>query len=287
VVTNHFDRASKLAPVLLPLRPHDPGVLYLCGDVARAMGDNEKAKTLLEQSVSIDPNDFLSRYNLGMVLVILHEWQEAKDNLEKAIALDVPLPEVHFELAMALKGLGETDRATKEMALYQKSKKADENALEAAMASAQADMDLAGGKLDEAAGKYRQAVEQEPENADYKFKLSVALRKAGDQDGERAQLEEAVRLDPRLVGAQTRLGYLLSRAGDVEGALAHFRLAVKAAPAWTEAWINLAAELAVASHFSEARLAVARAIELDPNNAQAHQLSDQLARDPAAAQEHP
>jgi len=100
-------------------------------------------------------------------------------------------------------------------------------------------------------------------------------------------LEQAVKLDPRLAGAQNALGYLLSRSGEVDGAVEHFKMAVDAAPGWPEAWINLAAELAVGSHFPEARQAVSKALELDPGNAQAKELSDQLARDPAAKTEHP
>ena len=287
VLTNHFDRARPMAPVLLAKRPHDSEVLYLSGIVDRAVGDNEKAKAHLEAAVAIDPNFFNSRYNLGMVLVLLHEWQDAKENLEKAIELNTPVPEVHFELAKALKGLGETERAGQEMKLYQQLKKADEAALEAASAAAQGDKDLEAGNAQSAAGHYREAIEQAPQNAVYKYKLSMALRLAGDEKGERAQLEEAVKLDPKLAGAQNELGYVLSRAGDADAAVEHFRMAVQAAPAWAEAWINLAAELAVGAHFPEARDAVAKALTLEPGNAQARELSDQLARDPAAQAGHP
>ena len=58
----------------------------------------------------------------------------------------------------------------------------------------------------------------------------------------------------------------------------------QSARAWTEAWVNLAAELAVLSRFSEARGAVEKALALDPENAEARALNDQLARDPAARQ---
>jgi hypothetical protein len=54
-----------------------------------------------------------------------------------------------------------------------------------------------------------------------------------------------------------------------------------------DAWINLAAELAVESHFPEARKAVEMALRLDPDNAQARKLSDQLSQDPAAQQAQP
>ena len=285
VLTNHI--ARPLGPKLLAQRPHDSEVLYLNGIVERAVGDNAQAKAHLEEAVALDPNFFNSRYNLGMVLVFLHEWTEAKEQLEKAIALGATEPQVHFELAKALRGLGEDDRALEEMKQYQQLKKAEEATLEAFSSSAQGDADLAAGKVKEAIAHYREATDGEPDNAGYKFKLALALHQAGDTEGERAQLEQAVKLKPELVGAQKQLGYLLSRSGDAAGAIEHFRLAVHAAPGWVEAWISLAAELAEDGHFAEARDAAAAALRLDPGNAAARELSDQLAHDPSAQQAHP
>jgi Flp pilus assembly protein TadD len=287
VLTNHINQARPLGPKLLAARPKDPEVLYLNGIVQRSVGDYQQAKTLLEQAVAIDPNFFNSRYNLGMVLVFLHEWPEAREQLEKAIALGATQPEVHFELAKALRGLGDTERATEEMKKYQQMKKDDETELEASEAAAQGDKEIDDGKIKEALGHYHDASDGQPSNANYRYKLAIAMNRAGDTAGEREQLEQAVKLDPKLAGAQNALGYLLSRGGDVDGAVEHFKMAVEAAPGWTAAWINLAAELAVGSHFPEARQAVSKALELDPGNAQAKELSDQLARDPAAKQEHP
>jgi tetratricopeptide (TPR) repeat protein len=287
VLTNHIDLARPIGPKLLAQRPHDSEVLYLNGIVERSIGDYALAKSHLEAAVAIDPDFFNSRYNLGMVLVFLHEWKEAAEQLEKAIALGATQAETHFELAEALRGLGENDRALEEMKQYQGLKKAEEAGLEAATGAAQGDTDLAAGKVTEAIAHYREAAEGQPDNANYKFKLAIALHKAGDTDAERAQLEEAVKLEPDLAGAQEQLGYLLSRSGDAEGAIEHFRMAVQATPAWVEAWINLAGELAEDGHFAEARDAVATALRLDPANAEARELSDQLARDPAAQQAHP
>ncbi len=287
VLTNHINQARPLGPKLLAERPKDSEVLYLNGIVQRSIGDYAMAKTFLEQAVAIDPNFYNSRYNLGMVLVFLHEWQEAKENLQKAIDLGATQSEVHFELAKALHGLGDTEHATEEMKKYQQMKKDEETVLEAAEAAALGDKELEDGKIKEALGHYHDAADGQPANANYRYKLAIAMNRAGDATGEREQLEQAVKLDPKLAGAQNALGYLLSRGGEVDGSVEHFKMAVDAAPGWTEAWINLAAELAVGSHFNEARQAVSKALEIDPGNVQAKQLSDQLAKDPGAQQEHP
>ena len=287
VLTNHITQAQPMGPKMLELHPKDPEVLYLNGIIFRSVGDYPKAKTLLEQAVAIDPNFFNSRYNLGMVLVFLKEWQEAKEQLEKAIELGAPEPQVHFELAKALRGLGDNDRALAEMQTYQRLKKEEEAGMEASNAAIEGDKALEAGKVQEALTHYREAAEGEPDNAQYKYKLSVALHQSGDAEGERAQLEAAVKLDPKFAAAQSQLGYLLSRSGDTAGAIDHFKLAVHAAPEWVEAWINLAAQLAIGGQYTDARKAVDTALRLDPGNAQARKLSDRLAQDPAAQQAHP
>ncbi len=287
VVTNHYTQAAPLGPKLLAARPKDPEVLYLNGVIERNKGNYQEAKTLLEKAVSLDGNFFYSRSNLGMALVQLREWPEAKQQLEKAIALSDTEPELHFELAKALRGLGDSERSGEEMKRYQQMKKDEEAELEANEAASQGDSDLRDGKIKEALGHYHEAVEGQPKSSNYRYKLSIAMERAGDLAGEREQLEEAVKLDPKNAGAQNALGYLLSRGGDVEGSVEHFRLAAAAAPGWTKAWINLAAELAMGAHFPEAREAVNKALELEPDNAQAQKLLDRLSHDPAATLEHP
>jgi tetratricopeptide (TPR) repeat protein len=287
VLTQHIDRARPLAPKLLAQMPHDPSVLYLSGIVERTDGETALAKAHLEEAVSLDPDFFYSRFNLGKVLVILHEWKEAKEQLEKAIALGEIEPEVHYELAMALRGLGEEERAVQEIKQYQDLRKAEEDRLEASMTAAQGDKELEAGNIEQAITQFRSACNTMPDNANYRFKLSVALHKAGDIEGERAELEETVKLDPHLAGAQRQLGYLLSRNGDADGAVEHFKMAVQSAPAWVEAWINLAAELASEAQFEEARKAITIALRLDPANEQARELRDQLTRDATAQKASP
>jgi Flp pilus assembly protein TadD len=287
VKRSHFDEAAPLGTRLVTERPMDPEVLFLDALVRRGLGDNGQAKADLERAVTLDPNSSRTRYELGNTLVQMREWPEAKLHLEKAIDLGAKDPEVHIALAKALRGLGETDRATEETKKYQQMKKDDETRLEAAESIAQGDAALEAGNASDAVTRYKEALEGQPDNANYHYKLAIALARAGDTAGERQELEQAIKLDPKLPGPQNELGYLLSRSGDADGAVQHFQQAVQAAPAWPEAWINLAAELAVTRRFSEARQAVAKALELDPKNQAAQELSDQLARDPAAQQDHP
>lgn len=287
VLTNHINAARPMGSKLLAARPHDPEVLYLNGIVMRSVGDYAEARKVLEQSVAGDPNSPNSHYELGMVLVFLKDWAPARQELEKALAMGAKEPQAHYELAMALRGLGDTQGAQKEIQTYQTLKATDESKLEALMKASQGDDELKNEKVQEAIGHYKEAIADQPDNANFKYKLALALHQNGDQEGERQQLEAAVKLDPSLAGAQNELGYLLSRAGDSSGAIEHFRLAVQSAPGYVEAWINLAAELAMTGQFPDARNAVDAALRLDPENGQARKLSDRLSQDPAAQQKQP
>jgi tetratricopeptide (TPR) repeat protein len=285
VRTEHRDLARPLGLKLLAQTPHDPEVLYLNGVLDHQVGDDSTAKAHLEEAVAQVPDFSYSRYHLGVVLVSLHEWKEAKENLEKAIALGAADPKVHYELGKTLHALGDNDRASREFEQYQDLRKIEDDRVSAVAHAAEGDKAQESGDLQGAIADYRKACELAPGSAVDRFKLASALHKAGDTEGERTQLEQAVKLDPKLAGAQQELGLILARSGDAAGAVEHFQMAVYAAPGWIEAWIDLAAELAVEAHFPDAREAAAMALRLDPANPRARKLSDQLARDPAAERE--
>lgn len=287
VRTEHRDRARPIGLKLLAQTPHDPEVLYLNGVLDHEVGEDDIARVHLEEAVAQVPDFYYSRYHLGVVLLTLHEWKQAKENLEKAIALGDTDAKVHYELGKALHALGENERAGHEFQQYQEVKKIEYDKEEAASHVKMADDAAAAGKVEEAIEEYRQACDLAPGSAVDRFKYAMALRKAGDAEGQRTQLEQAVKLDPKLAGAQQQLGLLLARLGDSPGAVEHFQMAVYAAPGWVEAWIDLASELATEAHFPDAREAAAMALRLDPANPKARKLSDQLARDPAAQQSQP
>jgi tetratricopeptide (TPR) repeat protein len=282
VLSNHLDEARPIGPKLRALRPHDPDVLGLNSVVERADADYVHARTDIEEAIALRPNDSNFHYNLGIILVYLREFQRAKEELEKSIALGESVPQVHFELSKALRGLGDTEGTNRELQIYQQMRKADEAKVEETAAIRQGDQALSSGDIKEALLQYRLAVERMPDNADYKYKLSVALHQSGDLAGEKEQLEQAVKLNPNLAPAQRQLGYLLDRSGDPDAAIIHFRAAVQAAPAWVDAWINLSAELAATGQFDDARQSVAKALQLDPANPTALKLSDRLNHDPRA-----
>lgn len=197
--------------------------------------------------------------------------------LEKARALGADAPQIYFELARALRALGETQAAQRELGLYQQRLKQESDKALAASKVAEAAEAEETGDNQKAAGLLQEACAAEPRDAQLTWKLALVLDNLGDHAGERTALERAIRANPRFVLAQYRLGYMDFQAGDTAGAERQFRLTVEDLPGDVQAWISLAATLAAESRPGEAREALAHALRLDPNNAAALSLRSKLA----------
>jgi tetratricopeptide (TPR) repeat protein len=276
ILNDDIKPAQPLARKLLAGSPHDFEVLYLNGVLERESGQYPIARSHLEEAVTLNPAHYNARYNLGVVLAEMGDPKGAMEQLEKALALGATEPQIRFKLAAVLRTLGETELAQEQLKLYQQEQQAKADRTLAASKVAQAAKEADGGNLAKAAALYREAVAALPKDASLAYKLAMVLDRMGDTEEERTTLEQAVQVDPDFALAQNQLGYLESRGGDPASAEEHFRLAVRAAPGYTQAWISLAATLGMESHFSEAQDAVATALKLEPDNAEALQLRKDL-----------
>jgi tetratricopeptide (TPR) repeat protein len=276
VLDGDATQARPLGRKLLAAHPHDFDFLYLNGILENQEGKYEIARAHLQEAVGLNPDYYNARYNLGVALLELKDITGAKEQLEKALELGAIEPEVRFKYATALRNLGETDKAKEQLKLYQEQIQANEKRALANSKSAQGDKEIAGGDLQKGIADYREALDATPQDAQLAYKLAIALDKAGDTAGERTALEQAVKNDSGFALAENQLGYLDSKDGDSSSAEQHFRAAVKAAPAFTQAWVSLAATLGMESRFSDAQEALASALKLEPENADALQLRKDL-----------
>ncbi len=283
VLNNDSKTAEPIAKKLLAADPHNFDFLFLSGVLENAAGEYDSARKHLEEAIQLDPKHYNSHYNLGLALAKLNDPRGAKEQFETALKLGAFEPEVRFNLASALRALGETDAAKEQLGLYQKELKAKKDRTVAALKSGQAATEYATGDPQKAVALYREAFDATPQDAVLAYKLALALDKAGDTEAERTTLEQAVKLQPDLALAQDQLGYLASRNGDTAAAEEYFKLALQSAPGYTKAWISLAATLGMESRIDDAKAAVANALRLEPNNAEAQQLSQALA---AAQNQH-
>lgn len=283
VITGNNELAAPLGRKLLTLAPHDADLLNLNGFLERKAGDYPAARKHLEESVRVNPDDYNSRVNLGLVLAQLADPSGAREQLEKAVELGATEPQVRFELAKVLRALGETEQAQQQLKLYRQKLKEESDQSLAVLKATEAAQAAKAGDNRKAADLYHEACAVQPDNAGLAYRLAMVLDDLGDLAGERAALEEAIKADPGFVSAQYQLGYMDFQAGDNAGAERQFRLTVEAVPGNAKAWVSLAATLGAQSRFQEAKDAVANALKIEPDNAAALALGKKLA---AAEDQH-
>lgn len=132
------------------------------------------------------------------------------------------------------------------------------------------------GYMSEAVKELERAVELAPREAEYHFKLALALNELGDSQKVLAELEQAVKLDPHHARAAYNLGLARNAAGNPTGAIQALITAESADPRDPRIPFARATIHAQLGQLDQARTAARRALEIDPNFAQAAALLRQL-----------
>lgn len=132
------------------------------------------------------------------------------------------------------------------------------------------------GRPREALAALQEAVRLAPRDAEYHFKLALAWNELGDARQVLKELEEAVKLDPRLARAQYNLGLARNAAGNSTGAIQALIAAESAAPNDPMIPYARATIHAQLGQLREARQAASRALEINPQFAEAAALLRQL-----------
>jgi tetratricopeptide (TPR) repeat protein len=134
------------------------------------------------------------------------------------------------------------------------------------------------GKPAEAAAALWRAAQLNPADAQPAFNAALAFAGAGRLPDAELALRETLRRDPRHDRAQYNLGLLFNQTGRVTEAVAAIEAAEKLAPRVADYPYARATILFQRGDRDGARAAARRALEIDPTNADARQLLNQLGR---------
>jgi tetratricopeptide (TPR) repeat protein len=116
--THAFDSAERELEQAFAVDPSRTHSLYLLGRLYVLKGDNEKAVPYLERALRIQPDLAEANSLLGTAYLRLGQFANAVPRLEKAAPNDHS-GNVHYQLFMAYRSLGQPERARKELALSQ------------------------------------------------------------------------------------------------------------------------------------------------------------------------
>jgi tetratricopeptide (TPR) repeat protein len=228
-------------------------------------GDPQKAVALYRESLTEDPGNARTYYNLALALSRTGDDRGEREALEKAIEIDAQLARPHNQLGVL--ELQENQVAA--------AKKQFETAisLDPQYAEAQNNLGVLSGQLGENAEAeklFRQATENNPQYGQAFANLGMILASETRFQEASEALSSAVKIEPQNTGALSAYGMVLVRLNKGRDALTYFRKVTELDPKSPGAHLNLGIALADQVDLNGALAEFSAAVDLDPNNAVAH-----------------
>ena len=269
---------------VLRVRPSDIPTLVWLGNVHLDQGDPELAAPLFQQALSQQSGLVSALFGLGRAALATHDYRQAVDRFEQALAADPRATIIHYPLALAYRGLGDTANAEAHLRqrgsveigppdpLIVELRGVLKSAIEEEERGTRA---LDGGDAKAAAAHFRAGVELAPDNPSVRQKLGTALSMLGDTQGALAQFEETVRRRPGFAQGHYSLGVLLAQGGRLPEAVEQFSTAVRLDPEFAQAKYGYALALAQTKRYEEARRQLTEGAALFPDH---REFAETLAR---------
>ncbi len=244
----------------LEKNPDDPKINITLGLAYLDRGD-ARALERLQHAVKVAPRSAEAHNWLGVVLLDGADFPRGIAALRKAIAIDPSYSRAYANLGSALAKSGELDEAVE---VFRKAL-----ALEPGSVAAHFNLGMAlreRGELEEALQHLRRVVEAEPGNPAIRYELGQTLRQNGDLGGAIAEFERALEIDPELREGYYALGAALKQQS------ATVRKPARPASSPADAAVERARSASARRDFGAAEAALAEALRLDADHAEAHTL---------------
>jgi tetratricopeptide (TPR) repeat protein len=262
----------------LQLQPNEVAALVWLGGVYLEQDRPEAAEPLFTKVLSLQPRSVSALFGLGRVALAKRDYARAVEHMEEALTLGPRASIIHYQLAMAYRGLGELGKAEthlrqrgdveigppdpwmQELSAVLQSAVAYEN---------RGVRSLGSGEYAGAANYFRKGLELAPDSPSLRHELGTALSLTGDAQGAMEQFTETVRRSPEFAKGRYSLGVLLASRGRLPEAIEQFAAAVKIEPNYVEAQLQLADALRRNGRPERALPHYQHVITLDPRVAEA------------------
>lgn len=198
-----------------------PQMLFAQAVAAHQSGGLGEADALYRAVLRADPNSLAARANLAVIAVQRGDLEQAVDWLTQSLALDPAQPDVLFNRAGALAGLGRVQEAVADCQAVLTIDPAHLAAAERALALGADDAVtwemhglalMAAGRL-EAVESLRRACDMDPGNRDYAYNLAVGATHLRRIDDAVAAYDRCIAIDPAFAVAYWNKARLLLAAG--------------------------------------------------------------------------
>ena len=238
-----------------------------------ASGKAGPAKEIQQLRKVIELAPAFARAHLALGKALLRDGKvpDAVAALQEASRLEPKSGEAHYQLGLALARAGRQEEATAELQKGRDFVAADDRNQRAALDVAEGRAALEKGELEEAAAKFRRAIQLRPDSSDARRYLAQVLEKQGEA---KPGFGSAATASASPVDDANRIAELEgfireSRFTEVEPLLAEY---VKQRPASSWGWYALGYSLFAQQKIGESIKALAKSLELDIRNAEAHKI---------------
>jgi tetratricopeptide (TPR) repeat protein len=259
-----YAQAAPLFDEALSLHPDSPSLLLNYAQTALTLGDLDHAKALATEFIQKFPRDreklALAHQLLGRTLLKLNRNQEARKELEAAVALDPTFPN-GYDLAVACLDLGDEKCAVQLFTEMEKSF-GDSAKIHMAFGRAYADSDF----QPRAIAEFKRAIEENPRLPGAHYLLAAVLLATGDKEtgGEDAEteLKKELAISPRDAATYTALGKIAVTRHNYPEAETYLKKATSLGPSNPDPYLYLGQVYFDTNRFADAEAALRRCIDL-------------------------
>ncbi len=244
---NHREAVAAFKEALQRQVDYLPAQLRLA-DSLFALGNLGESQQFYEAVAKRNAAIAQAQYGLGRIKTARGEPAAGVEHYRKALESFQEYGAAHYALGLALRDLGQTDKAKEHLALSQKYKY-QRPPLPDPLLAAIAELNKAGTEV---------------------LKRAVMLESAGQIAESIAEHERALELNPNLVQAYINLISLYGRKGEVEKAAQAYRAVIALNPNLADSHYNYGVLLAEQGRYSEAAQAFHRSLQINPFHPEAH-----------------
>ena len=162
----------------------------------------------LRKVIALAPTFARAHLALGKAVLRDGKIPEAIEELQQAAKLDPQSGEAHYQLGLTLARVGRKDEGAVEVQKGRELSAADDRHQNANLDISEGHDALDKGDLDQAAAKFRHAIQLQPESSDAHRYLGLVLERQGDTEGASAAYRKALDLNPGEVSAKESLDRL-------------------------------------------------------------------------------
>ena len=295
-----IDKAVESYAIALQLDSNSPSAQYglkvlghyQIGLIYTRKGAFEKAKTQYHLAIELDPELSLPHFQLGYLLTQQGQFEEAIPFYQKAVVLYPNHAGAYYQLANAHFRVGKQKEGKRQLEKFREIKAKERFNL--------AERSLKKGEIDEALTAFQRTLDMDATFAPAYARLSAIALQQNDLETAVQYLQRALEIRPNFAAGHYQLGKIYHRQGEVEKAIGSFESSLMLKPnfapacnglAWLHAesgknideaitlamravklkpiashWDTLAYVLYKARRYTEATEAIAKALELQPND---------------------